>query len=205
MTYFDERAKDWDSDPMKLERAQKVADLIRSTLPVKKNMTALEYGCGTGSLSFFLRDNFFSITLADTSEGMLDVLSEKIKTADVYNMHPMKLDLLTDPIPAVRFNIIYSLMTLHHIQQVDTVLQKFNKLLISGGWLCIADLDSEDGSFHGDSETDIHKGFDRAILQKKAEDAGFRNVNFTTAYKIIKNIDGIEKDFPVFLMTAIRQ
>jgi ubiquinone/menaquinone biosynthesis C-methylase UbiE len=204
MTNFDKHAKDWDSDPMRTERALAVADLIRSTLPLKKSMTALEYGCGTGLLSFFLRDNFFSITLADTSSGMLDILSEKIKSANVYNMHPVKLDLLSDPITAVRFNIVYSLMTLHHIRQIDTVLQKFHSLIISGGWLCIADLDTEDGSFHGDTETGVHKGFERSALQKQIEDAGFQNVKFTTAYNITKTVNGIEKVFPVFLMTAKR-
>ena len=79
MTDFDERAKDWDSDPMKVERAHAVADAIRAALPLRPDMTAFEYGCGTGLLSFFLKDDFSSITLADTSQGMLDVLSEKIR------------------------------------------------------------------------------------------------------------------------------
>jgi len=54
MTNFDERAKDWDSDPKKVERARVVADAIRSVIPLSKDMHALEYGCGTGLLSFAL-------------------------------------------------------------------------------------------------------------------------------------------------------
>ena len=48
MTNFDERAKDWDSDPKKVERARAVAEAIRSAIPLTPNMSALEYGCGTG-------------------------------------------------------------------------------------------------------------------------------------------------------------
>ncbi len=78
MTNFDERARDWDSDPKKVERARVVADAIRKTIPLSQEMKALEYGCGTGLLSFALQPDLGEITLADTSQGMLDVLREKI-------------------------------------------------------------------------------------------------------------------------------
>jgi hypothetical protein len=45
-------------------------------------------------------------------------------------------------------------------------------------------------------------GFERNELQKWVEDAGFGNVQFSTAYEIKKEIDGKEKTFPVFLMVA---
>ena len=93
MTNFDERARDWDSDPKKVERARAVAEAIRKALPLSANMTALEYGCGTGLLSFALQEDLGEITLADTSQGMLDVLSEKIAASGVTNMHPVRLDL----------------------------------------------------------------------------------------------------------------
>jgi len=129
---------------------------------------------------------------------------QKIETSCVHNMYPLKLDLMFDPMPASRFDITYSLMALHHILQVEAVLKKFFELLNPNGWLCIADLDTEDGSFHAESSTDVHKGFERSVLQQQVEAAGFRNVSFTTAYDITKLIGGIEKSFPVFLMTAYK-
>ena len=57
MTNFDERAKDWDSDPKKVERARAVAEAIRKAIPLTANMSALEYGCGTGLLSFALQSD----------------------------------------------------------------------------------------------------------------------------------------------------
>ena len=45
---FDERAREWDSDPEKVERARVTADAIRHTIPLHSDMSALEYGCGTG-------------------------------------------------------------------------------------------------------------------------------------------------------------
>ena len=202
MTNFDERAKDWDSDPDKVERARIVADAIRRAIPLSNNIKALEYGCGTGLLSFALQSNLGQITLADTSQGMLDVLSEKIANAEVTNMHPVRLDLETDVIPEERFDMIYSLMTMHHIHDVRKVLNKFHDLLLTQGYIVVADLDREDGSFHTDGTIDVHKGFDRLELQKTVEDIGFGNVMFSTVYEIQKKIGNEEKRFPIFLMTA---
>ncbi len=202
MTNFDERARDWDSDPQKVERARAVAEAIRKALPLSPSMKALEYGCGTGLLSFALQSDLGQITLADTSQGMLDVLANKITDAQVMNMQPVRLDLESDPIPAERFDLTYSLMTLHHIHNVKRVLSKFHDLLAPHGYLLVADLDQEDGSFHTDGTTDVHKGFDRAELQKTVEQSGFENVRFSTAYEIKKQINHAEKVFPVFLMSA---
>jgi len=202
MTNFDERAKDWDSDPKKVERAYAVADAIRKTVSLSQNMKALEYGCGTGLLSFALQEDLGQITLADTSQGMLDVLREKIVSSDVKNMHPVRLDLSTESLPAEKFHITYSLLVLHHVHDARGILSKFHDVLGPKGYLVIADLDKEDGSFHTDGTTDVHLGFGRNELQEWTEAAGFGNVKFSTAYEIKKEIDGKEKTFPVFLMVA---
>ena len=135
MAYFDERARDWDSDPAKVDRARVVANAIRPLLPVKAGLSALEYGCGTGLLSFFLQMDFASITLADTSQGMLDVLSSKIESSGLDHLHPIKLDLVNQPLPETHFDMIYSLMTMHHILETETVLHHFYMLLNPGGYL----------------------------------------------------------------------
>jgi ubiquinone/menaquinone biosynthesis C-methylase UbiE len=202
MTSFDERAKDWDADLAKVERARIVAEAICAALPLPPGLTGLEYGCGTGLLSFALQPHLASITLADTSQGMLDVLSAKIQAAKVDNMHPLRLDLSSDPLPASRYGIIYSLMTLHHIPDTDAVLRQFFALLERSGWLCIADLEQEDGSFHGQHVTDVHRGFERQALQAKVEAAGFMDVRFSSVYAVKKMVDGVEKAFPLFLMIA---
>ncbi len=204
MTNFDERAKHWDDDPMKVQRAQAVADAIRTALPLRPGMTALEYGCGTGLLSFALQKDFASITLADTSRGMLEVLADKIKAAGAVNMHPVRLDLCLDPLPAQRFHVIYSLMVLHHIPDTDIILRRFYDVLEPGGWLAMADLDKEDGSFHTDGSANVHHGFEREALQEQVEAAGFGQVRFSTAYVIEKGIGQQRRAFPVFLMTACK-
>jgi ubiquinone/menaquinone biosynthesis C-methylase UbiE len=197
MIDFNVKAKYWDKDPIKIERAKAVAGAIRRLVPLSQQMTALEYGCGTGLLSFALQPYLGPITLADSSSGMLAVLEEKIAASGVGNMTPLELDLTTDPPPADRFQLVYSLMTLHHVPNTSKILRDFCTLLEPGGYLCIADLDKEDGSFHGVG-FDGHSGFDHGELCQKLMLAGFTNIHFTTCYEMVK----AERHYPLFLMVA---
>ena len=81
MADFDSRAKDWDEVPGRAQRADAVAAAIREQVPLSRTMTALEYGCGTGLLSFALQAELGLITLADSSSGMLEVLGKKLPAA----------------------------------------------------------------------------------------------------------------------------
>ncbi|HKK01892.1 MAG TPA: class I SAM-dependent methyltransferase [Desulfuromonadales bacterium] len=201
MSDFDARAKNWDANPQKTERAETVAAAIRAAVPLSPSMTALEYGCGTGLLSFALQPELGKIVLADSSQGMLAELRRKLDASGIANMHPLHLDLAVDPPPAERFDLIYSLMTLHHIPDTAGILRQFHALLKRPGFLCIADLDREDGSFHGEG-FDGHHGFDRDELAALAKNAGFSDVEFVTAFHMPKTIAGEQRLFPVFLMTA---
>jgi 2-polyprenyl-3-methyl-5-hydroxy-6-metoxy-1,4-benzoquinol methylase len=118
-------------------------------------------------------------------------------------MTPLKLDLLADPLPAQTFDLIVTAMTLHHVPDTDHILRVFHDLLNPGGTLCIADLDQEDGSFHG-LEVDVHHGFDQADLGRRTAQAGFGEVQFQTVFTITKERESGTQDYPVFLMTARR-
>ena len=196
---FDTRAQTWDDDPMKTARAQAVAAAIRREVPLTPGMKGLEFGCGTGLLSFALQADLADITLADTSPGMLEVLRQKIDAQNLQHMNPVLLDGSENEFAATGYDIIYSLMTLHHIPATDHILKCFYDWLNPGGHLCIADLDAEDGSFHN-HDTSVHNGFDRAALQRLAEAAGFSNVHYSTVFRIAKGSP--EKEYPVFLMIA---
>ena len=203
MNEFDQKAAQWDARPVRVERAQAVAAGIRAALPLSPQLTALEYGCGTGLLSFALQPQLGHITLADSSTGMLAVLREKIAAANIRDMTPLQLDLSADPLPAERFQLIYTLMTLHHIPDTDRMLRAFYQLLDAPGHLCVADLDKEDGTFH-EGEFHGHLGFDRDELDAKARLAGFQSIHFTTVFHMIKEVKGVGKDFPIFLMVAAK-
>lgn len=201
--HFDSKARQWDDNPVFVERGRRIAQAVREAVPLDRTMRALDYGCGTGLLAFSLKDEVGSMLLADTSPGMLEVVSEKIAAQGATHMRTTQLDLLTDPAPAEKFDLIVTSMTLHHIPDTDRILRLFHNLLNPGGHLCIADLDQEDGSFHG-IEVDVHHGFDRDDLARRAAQTGYADVRFETVFSIAKTHETGTRDYPVFLMTARR-
>lgn len=201
--HFDSKARQWDDNPVFVERGFAIAQAVRDAVPLNRNMRVLDYGCGTGLLSFPLKDAVGDMLLADTSSGMLAVAAEKIAAHGAAQMQTAKLDLLTDPLPAGSFDLIVTAMTLHHIPDTDRILRVFRDLLKPGGTLCIADLDREDGSFHG-IEVDVHHGFERDALAGRAARAGFADAAFRTVFTISKTHATGARDYPVFLMTARR-
>jgi ubiquinone/menaquinone biosynthesis C-methylase UbiE len=201
MSEFDHQAWNWDADAAKVERAERVAEAIRVEAGPIAGLRALDYGCGTGLLGFALRAHLAHVTLADTSQGMLTVLREKISAARADNMTPLELDLTTGPGPEGSYDLVCTLMALHHIPDIDGILARFHELLAPGGRLCVADLDAEDGSFHG-PRADVHKGFDRQDLSARLLRCGFRNVRFSTPYEILRTTDHRQERFPLFLAVA---
>jgi ubiquinone/menaquinone biosynthesis C-methylase UbiE len=198
---FDARAATWDDDPAKVERARAIADAIAREVPLSTSMDALEYGAGTGLVGFMLRPHLADVTLADLSEGMLAVAEAKIRAAGDAHMRAVRLDLLEEPLHDPRYDVIFSAMTLHHIPDTAAILKRFHDVLRAPGYLCVADLDREDGSFHG-AGFDGHLGFDRAELGELARRAGFASVRFVTAYEMTKDVAGAPRTFPIFLMVA---
>lgn len=201
--HFDSQARAWDANPMFRERAERIAAAIRAAVPLTRAMTALDYGSGSGLLSFALKDELGHITLQDSSAGMLAVAGEKIAAQGVTHMTARQADLSAEPMPDERYDLVCSSMTLHHIADTDRILRVFQQLLNPGGWLAVADLDQEDGSFHG-PEVEVHHGFDRQALRAQAERAGFAGVRFDTVFEIVKDSEAGPRAYPVFLMAARR-
>ena len=89
-------------------------------------------------------------------------------------------------------------MVLHHVNDFEGILHTFYSLLNPDGYLAIADLYPEDGSFHGIS-VKVHWGFDPVKLTAILKNAGFKTSEHKTCFEI-KRESG--KIFPVFLLVA---
>lgn len=200
MNEFDEKAATWDDDPVRVERAGSIADSMRRLLDMRAYRSALEYGSGTGLLSFALKDDLEKIILMDESEGMTEVAIEKCKVQGANHLHPIQVDLMkSEYIPKEKFDLIFILLTLHHVDDISTLLSKFSRLMTKKGDLVIIDLEKEDGSFH-DGEFHGHLGFDRADLESRLKKAGLDPYHYEVCYEIVKEED--EKKYPLFMMLA---
>lgn len=200
MSSFDEKAATWDDDPAKVERARVVAAAIVDAVPVDEHTRLLEYGAGTGLVTQALRHRVGPVTLVDTSAGMRDVMAAKVAAGALPDARVWDVDLAVDPVPDERFDLIATVMVLHHVHALDRALAAFAALLDDGGHLCVVDLEEEDGSFHGEG-FDGHHGFERGDLTARLEAAGFADVSIST----IHHVEREGGTYPVFLATATRR
>lgn len=199
---FDNYAKTWDTEE-RIDRAKIVANEISKSIDINKNYSAMEFGCGTGLVSFNLYDRFKSITLVDSSKGMIDILESKIDKYNVNNMVPYHLDILSGNSIDMKFDVIYNSMVLHHIPDTEAIIKTFYELLNEDGYICIVDLDEEDGSFHKNySDYDGHNGFSQEDLKNILVNAGFKDVESNTFFYGEKIMGEEKVNYSLFLMKA---
>jgi tRNA (cmo5U34)-methyltransferase len=205
MSEFDQKANGWDKNQMHMERTKAVAGKLLEMVPITPDMKALEFGAGTGLLSFYLKDRFSEITLMDSSREMLNMAEQKIEAGDHGRIKTLFINLETEEYQGGAYEIIFNQMVMHHIKDVKSILKKFYHILTPGGVLAIADLYPEDGSFH-DGATDVHFGFDPGYLEDILHQQGFDQCKAEQCFIIPKELaPGKFKEYPVFLMTAIRK
>lgn len=202
MNEFDEKAATWDDDPVRVERAESIAKEMRNILDLESFKSAMEYGSGTGLLSFALKDDLENVVMMDSSEEMTRVAIEKCRREHAVNLHPLKCDLTIDEFaPEEPFDLIYNLLSFHHVEDTDQILSRFREIMKPGGTLVIIDLEKEDGSFH-DGEFHGHLGFDRIELESKLKKSRFKPSNYQICYRIEKG-EGVDKRYyPVFMLVA---
>ena len=194
--HFEHKSKSWDMNSKRVKNAKSIADHIVKNIDLDKDLELMDFGAGTGLLSFFVAPYVGKIVAVDNSPSMLEQFEEKRKEFDC-ETEVLKKDLSTETIDK-KFDGIISSMTIHHVKDTAALFSKFYNMLNDGGFLAIADLDTEDGTFHSEDTGVHHFGFDRKMLEEIAEKTGFENIRFEIA-SIIKKP---RRDFPVFLMIA---
>lgn len=200
---FDHAASLWDEKPERVRLAGDVADAIAREIPLDRRMDCLDLGCGTGLLTLLLAPKVGTLTAADGSRGMLEVLNGKIERMGWTGVKTLQADIEAGPLPGGPYHLVMSSMTLHHIRDIPSLLRRISTILHPGGWIALADLDAEEGRFHRDNQGVFHFGFDRSSLAGDAAAAGFESVRTSTAARVLKDgkRDGI-REFTVFLLTA---
>lgn len=202
---FDQEAANWDQAPGRVKVAQEIAHSLMQEIILTPDMDVLDFGCGTGLLTFALQPFVRSITGVDSSQGMLDVFKRKIKEQNLNNVKTNYIDLDKGDILTGSFHLIVSSMTLHHIKNISPLLKQFYSILLPSGRLVIADLDLDDGMFHSNNEGVFHSGFDRKELYRMFIDEGFLDVGYRTAAQVEKPVEGGRTHlFSIFLIAGCK-
>lgn len=198
---FEHKAKEWDS-PVKVEMAGKFVREMLENITPEKNFKVLDYGCGTGLAGIEVAPLVKSVIFLDSSKAILDVLSEKLKTAgDIESLSPENSKVIHGDIfkyVTKDVDMLFSLMALHHIEDLESVFEHISRnILKPSGVFVIGDLTDEDGSFHGE-EYVPHSGFNIPELARQLEMSDLE-VETTYTYNTMKRGD---KEYNQFILVA---
>jgi cyclopropane fatty-acyl-phospholipid synthase-like methyltransferase len=194
--YFINKSNTYENDSKIVDNVKNIADAILKEFSYHKNMQIMDFGSGTGFLTSHLASHVKKITAVDISRSMNEVLETKIDDLPC-EIEILELDLSTEIIDK-NFDAIISSMTVHHIEDTLELFKKFHSLLETDGTIAIADLETEDGSFHKDDTGVFHFGFDKDLFLQIAEQAGFSNLKIETVSVAIKPYG----EYPIFLLTG---
>lgn len=196
--YFEHKAGSYEQSKNRVDNVENIANSILRAVKLDKTMHIMDFGSGTGLLLERVAPHVAKITAVDISQSMNRQLLEKQGRLGC-EIETMEVDLEQSEVEQ-KFDGIISSMTLHHIKEIGTMIAKLHSMLNENGFIAIADLDTEDGSFHAEDTGVFHSGFDRDEIIKVAQEAGFRNVAVSSASVVHKP----QGDFPVFLLTGFR-
>jgi 2-polyprenyl-3-methyl-5-hydroxy-6-metoxy-1,4-benzoquinol methylase len=194
--FFAEKAKDYDNEKSRTQNVCTIAQTILNDVSFSKEMSIMDFGSGTGLLLSEIAPYVGEITAVDISPSMIAVLKSK-KEEIKCPIQIVQMDLTKETLDR-KFDLIISSMTIHHIEDTLALFKKFHSLLKENGTIAIADLDSEDGSFHTDDTGVFHCGFDRDEFAQMVKSAGFKNIKIQNASTITKSTN----HYSVFLISA---
>lgn len=199
---FADKAAAWDDNPARVAVARAFHKTVLPLAGPAASRYVLDFGCGTGLLGLLFANTARRVDLVDTSPAMAQVLRDKIAAQGLTNVAVRLGELADLALPEDSFDLVVSLNALHHISGIPLVLAQLRRLGAPGGHFMVADLVSEDGSFHG-AETVAHNGFDPCALARQFQAAGFEVLS-TNRHHIIRKPDasGTLRDYPQFLLHA---
>ncbi len=197
---FADKSQEWDGNPVIQQLSYNVSNAMIANTTLTDGMTLIDFGAGTGLIASAVAPKVDKVYAVDISESMLEKLASKEHLKGI--VEPVCQDITETPLD-VQVDGIVSAMALHHVENTQNCLHSFATHLKTGGFVALADLDTEDGTFHPEGiEGVFHHGFDRTELQAKFERAGFTNVDFVTAHTVQRSPDAPK--YPIFLVTATK-
>ncbi|WP_158600635.1 class I SAM-dependent methyltransferase [Tessaracoccus antarcticus] len=208
MSIFDDMADTWDDKPDRVERTRTVAQRLRAALDFTDIESALEYGCGTGQLSFALADVLPHCLLMDSSVEMLKVAERGIaERALPWDTERRSFAAHSPDHPVAITDLIFSLQVLHHVDDLDTAFTNMATALRAKGQLAIIDLPVGSAGFHRGSKHNHADnphldGLDPHDLEQRLAAAGFRDITWHDDIALVRDGDDGPVPYTLFLVTA---
>ena len=194
--FFKHKADSYEQVNHRVANVENIAGAILGNFDFRADMNLMDFGSGTGLLLEKIAPMVGSITAVDISTSMNQQLENKRASIDC-ELEIIEVDLTQSELNR-KFDGIISSMTMHHVDDIAAMFEKFHSMLHPGGFIAISDLETEDGSFHTEDTGIFHFGFEQDEILDFATDAGFKN----SAVSIVSTAHKPQGDYPVFLLTA---
>jgi ubiquinone/menaquinone biosynthesis C-methylase UbiE len=202
MESFNAAAESYDNSRRE-ERAEAIANELRSLLTGNREKDAIEYGCGTGLVGLRLAGEFRSLLLVDYSAGMLRQAERKITQLGLTKVSTLCGDFLKDVPDGLQADCIFTSMALHHIQDTEGIFRVFFNILRPGGLLLAVDINRGGDDFHAKyPDFNGHDGFSQSELIALAGAVGFRGAEARTFFTGNKEANGEMISYSLFCMKA---
>jgi len=200
---FDTKAATWDTNPVRAALGKAISERLSQLLETSPQKPDLfDYGCGTGTDVLPVANKCASVTGCDFSEGMLRQFETNAASIGLTNVSTTQRDLSTEALPMERYDLVHCAMVMHHIEDVPAMLARFKALLRPGGRLSLADLETEDGTFHEDNTGVAHFGFATQWIVAELEKLGLKDVQVKIIHTSERPRNGQMRGYPIFHATA---
>jgi ubiquinone/menaquinone biosynthesis C-methylase UbiE len=199
MDNFEQKAKSWDLNPRVVKSATNFTNEVLLNIDKNiKNFNVLDYGTGSGLVALLLQDKVKHITGLDNSKSMLKELGIKIEKLKIENIDFSFHDINHESLHKNKFDLVVTNMTMHHIKNHSIFISKLFDSLKIGGYLFIADLQTEDGSFHSNNQGVEHFGFQLDDIKNRYEELKLDDIKI----KVYQTIDKNDKSYNVFIASG---
>ena len=201
--FFAQKAAQYEHNSQRVQNVDQISQAVLRHTQLHSGMRLLDFGAGTGLLLERVAPFVAHITAVDVSPSMTAQLRAKAGVI-ACELEIVERDVCQGDLPDAwlgAFDGVISSMTLHHLADIPALLLIFKRLVKAGGFIALADLDSEDGSFHTEDTGVFHHGFDRSALSAQAQAAGFVEVNTFDA-SVMQKPHGA---YSVFVLVANQQ
>ncbi len=196
--YFKHKAEGYEKNKSRVDNVSNIANAVINNVKFDKSMHIMDFGSGTGLLLEKVAPLVKKITAVDISTSMNQQLRDKKDKIDC-ELDILEID-LTKIVLDQKYDGIISSMTMHHVENIESMFEKMYSMLNEHGFIAIADLDEEDGSFHTEDTGVFHFGFSRDAISDAAAKAGFKNIEVT----LVSTIQKPQKNYSVFLLVATK-
>jgi len=131
--FWDKRAATYDKTEAENQQLHR-AIVERSLEYLGSDDVALDFGCGTGALSYRLAPHVKALHGVDVSRRMIDAAKERADRYHVEGLHFSEGSIFDDGLQPESFDVILASQVLHVLSNKHEALRRIHELVKPGGW-----------------------------------------------------------------------